>query len=212
MLARKCKHSECVSGCFVLTLFSHATPAFIRIRRSAGYRERLVGGFDVSYCTDARLYASFGARNNTSVAQLLAEFFHFYAYEFDYHDSVVSVRTGQFLSKTDKGWAGSQRRAEDDDDASGGKEASAAPTAASASAETSASTSAVASINSDASGHLATENDSAAAAATAATSARKPPPERTLFCIEDPFEVTHNLGRMVGKQARWGVGSRMRQW
>lgn len=66
-----------------------------------------------------------------TVAELLCEMLRYYAHEFNYHDDVISIRTGGVLSKESKQWTQRQFR------------------------------------------------------------------ENVLLCIEDPFEVSHNLGRIV---------------
>lgn len=43
-------------------------------------------------------------KSQSSVAELLAGFFHYFAYDFNYRDDVVSVRVGGCLSKEDKEW------------------------------------------------------------------------------------------------------------
>lgn len=47
----------------------------------------------------------FGESNKSSVGELLFEFFRFYAHEFDYDNSAVSVRLGKLMSKSErKSW------------------------------------------------------------------------------------------------------------
>eukprot|EP00894_Picocystis_sp_ML_P002665 jgi/Pico_ML_1/53182/g3780.t1 len=46
----------------------------------------------------------YGDRNRESVAELLFSFFEYWAWRHDYAHSVVSVRTGGFLTKAEKGW------------------------------------------------------------------------------------------------------------
>ncbi|KAF3787026.1 UTP-RNA uridylyltransferase 1 [Nymphaea thermarum] len=75
----------------------------------------------------------FGSQNKEIISRLLHEFFHYWAYTHDYKHSVISVRTGGILSKSEKDWT---RRIGND---------------------------------------------------------------RHLICIEDPFEVSHDLGRVVDK-------------
>jgi hypothetical protein len=45
-----------------------------------------------------------GEKNKSSVADLLFQFFRFYAHEFDYSQYVLSIRMGKLLSKQDKKW------------------------------------------------------------------------------------------------------------
>ncbi|KAK1758670.1 Poly(A) RNA polymerase cid13 [Echria macrotheca] len=46
----------------------------------------------------------YGAKNKESLANLLFQFFRFYAHDFDYDKYVLSVRCGKLLTKTEKGW------------------------------------------------------------------------------------------------------------
>lgn len=46
----------------------------------------------------------FGEKNTESLGQLLFAFFRFYAYEIDYQESVICVREGRLLDRSEKGW------------------------------------------------------------------------------------------------------------
>lgn len=46
----------------------------------------------------------YGINNHDSLAQLLFRFFRYYGHEFDWENSVASVRTGKTLSKSEKSW------------------------------------------------------------------------------------------------------------
>lgn len=76
----------------------------------------------------------FGATNTQSLAELVWEFFEYWAWRHDYRGSVLSVRTAGLLPKAAKGWHQRVGR------------------------------------------------------------------ERHLVCVEDPFELSHDLGRTVDKQ------------
>ena len=131
---------------------------------------------------------------------MLGEFFQFYAYEFDYHDAVVSVRTGRFLTKVEKQWTGA---------AAGSESALEDASAVSACADAATAEK----VRHAEPAGKSDGDDIAAGDGDAAAAARKPPPERTLLCIEDPFEITHNLGRMVGRQSLHAIrGEFMRAW
>ncbi|WOL10829.1 UTP:RNA uridylyltransferase 1-like [Canna indica] len=77
--------------------------------------------------------SGFGARNKETIARLVWAFFHYWAYQHDYTNDVISVRTGSIISKQEKDWT---RRIGND---------------------------------------------------------------RHLICIEDPFDTSHDLGRVVDK-------------
>lgn len=59
-----------------------------------------VDGCNVSFIS----CPSFKSANNESLADLLMSFFKYYAYEFNYKDSVVSIRCGKVISKGSKQW------------------------------------------------------------------------------------------------------------
>ncbi|VAH03829.1 unnamed protein product [Triticum turgidum subsp. durum] len=77
--------------------------------------------------------SNYGAHNNETLSSLLWAFFHYWAYQHDYTQDVISIRTGKIISKHMKDWT---RRVGND---------------------------------------------------------------RHLICIEDPFETSHDLGRVVDK-------------
>jgi len=60
-----------------------------------------------------QLFTSYGAANTASVSQLLFGFFKYYAHEFDFRRSIVSIVAGGALSKLSKaesdGWAQHER-------------------------------------------------------------------------------------------------------
>jgi DNA polymerase sigma len=92
---------------------------------------KVVDGFDCTYFTDIIQLRGFGSANKESVGELLAAFFRYFAYEFDYETMVLSVRLGRLLTKEEKGWGVCKEK------------------------------------------------------------------ENYLFTLEDPFELTHNLGKVV---------------
>lgn len=101
-------------------------------RLAEGVAERkVVDGFDCTYYRDVERLRGYGAANKESTGELLAAFFRYFAYEFDYDTMVISVRCGRMLTKEEKGWNVSKEK------------------------------------------------------------------ENCLFTLEDPFEVTHNLGKVV---------------
>jgi DNA polymerase sigma len=100
---------------------------------------RTVGAWECAFCDDPATQAAAGfvpGANTEPLAQLLWAFFEHWAWLHDYQRSVVSVRTGRFLSKDEKEWT------------------------------------------------------------------RKVGTERHLLCVEDPFEITHDLGRTVDPGTR----------
>ncbi|KAA6429974.1 MAG: Nucleotidyltransferase family [Trebouxia sp. A1-2] len=95
---------------------------------------RTVGQWNCDYFDDVESLSGFGSANKEGLAELVWSFFEYWAWRHDYNNSVVSVRTGGFLTKSHKEWT------------------------------------------------------------------RRVGNERHLVCIEDPFEVSHDLGRTVDRQ------------
>lgn len=137
-----------INDCYMRTLSSYAyvllvihflqiqSPPVLPCLQEMGKElpSRIVQGYECKYAGNVEELVGFGNANKKPVGQLLIEFFKFYAYSFDYHRAVVSVRTGGFLTKEAKKWTQSK------------------------------------------------------------------PKLSVLLTIEDPFEVTHNLGRSVDAQ------------
>lgn len=70
----------------------------------AEHERRFVQGEDVSFCSrlECILSSSMNEKNCTPVSDLLADFFHYYAFEFDYLEYVVSIRTCEAMVKRDR--------------------------------------------------------------------------------------------------------------
>ncbi|CAO3575075.1 unnamed protein product [Mortierella alpina] len=112
---------------------------------------------------------------NQSVGELLYEFFRYYASEFRYANQVVSIRSGGLLTKEAKEWTKDFTQAQQQQQQQ--QQPQQQPQQPSESS---------------------TETD---------TQVETPPPadakpvvkNRYLFCIEDPFELDHNVGRPVDR-------------
>ncbi|XP_057851220.1 uncharacterized protein LOC131061514 [Cryptomeria japonica] len=94
-----------------------------------------IGEIVCAYYDKVNELKHYGAENKETLAQLLSAFFDYWAFRHNYAKSVISVRTGRFLSKNEKDWT------------------------------------------------------------------RRIGNERHLICIEDPFEISHDLGRVVDKHS-----------
>ncbi|KAI0405576.1 hypothetical protein F4802DRAFT_175689 [Xylaria palmicola] len=57
-----------------------------------------------AFADDIDSLRGFGDQNKSSLGKLLFEFFRFFAHEFDYSTSVLSVRLGKLITKHDKKW------------------------------------------------------------------------------------------------------------
>ena len=65
---------------------------------------RSVGQWDCSYYDKVEELKDFGSNNKESLAELVWAFFEYWAWRHDYNNSVISVRTGGFLTKSQKEW------------------------------------------------------------------------------------------------------------
>lgn len=94
-----------------------------------------VGDIKCAYFDRVDKLKGFGQKNKETLADLVTLFFDYWAFKHDYTRTVISIRTGKFISKVEKDWT------------------------------------------------------------------RRIGNERHLICIEDPFEVSHDLGRVVDKHS-----------
>jgi len=95
-----------------------------------------VGLWTAEFFDDTLALEGFGAENKQTLADLVWDFFEYWAWRHDYADGVISIRTGSVISKESKDWT------------------------------------------------------------------RRIGSERHLLCVEDPFELSHDLGRTVDRQTR----------
>lgn len=61
-------------------------------------------GTTSDFADNVKKLKGFGNKNKSSEAELLFQFFRFYAHEFDYDKYVLSVRQGKLVTKTEKKW------------------------------------------------------------------------------------------------------------
>ena len=116
------KHwSKCrgVNGAFKGTLSSYAyvimvihllqsvQPAVLPRLQSDQYRwtvDKKVDGWECKYNDERELFHEFGRSNNMTTGELLQLFFEYWGYRHNYKRTVISIRTGEALTKEDKGW------------------------------------------------------------------------------------------------------------
>lgn len=65
---------------------------------------RSVGQWDCGYFDEVGELKGFGSNNKENLAELVWAFFEYWAWRHDYNNSVISVRTGGFLTKSQKDW------------------------------------------------------------------------------------------------------------
>lgn len=61
-------------------------------------------GRETEFADDLSKLGGFGQRNRSTLGELLFQFFKFYAHDFDYEKSALSIRLGKMIPKTDKKW------------------------------------------------------------------------------------------------------------
>ena len=79
-------------------------PVLPSLQQSPGLKPRSVDGLNVTFDKNIAAYEDFGKRNESSLAQLLFQFFCYYGHEVNYEENVMSVRLGRLLPKRQKGW------------------------------------------------------------------------------------------------------------
>jgi DNA polymerase sigma len=57
-----------------------------------------VDGTECAYCDEVHQLHDFSAENKESIAKLLWEFFHYWAFHHDYRNDVISVRLGKTIT------------------------------------------------------------------------------------------------------------------
>lgn len=73
-------------------------------KRHKFHSYRTVGQWSCDYFDDTESLKGFGAANKEGLAELVWAFFEYWAWRHDYNNSVISIRTGGFLTKSQKEW------------------------------------------------------------------------------------------------------------
>ncbi|KAI8102318.1 hypothetical protein M9435_005923 [Picochlorum sp. BPE23] len=128
------------SYCYVLMCIFHlqtrSPPILPVLQEMPPTISQNVGEWEVKYFDAVSTLSQYGAKNTQSVAELVWEFFEYWAWRHDYSNSVISIRLGKSISKEEKGWTKRVGR------------------------------------------------------------------DRHLLCVEDPFVLSHDLGRTVDRQSK----------
>ncbi len=91
--------------CLALNFLQTRDPPILpTLQQQPNLKPREVAGVNVSFDRSLDAYKDFGKRNQSSLGQLLFQFFRYYGHELDFEQSVISVRLGRCLSKVEKGW------------------------------------------------------------------------------------------------------------
>ncbi|KAI3660631.1 hypothetical protein MP638_004623 [Amoeboaphelidium occidentale] len=135
--------------------------------------------YDVYFFDDIdRLKANWRIENVQTVGELMYEFYYYWGHVFDYKVQVASIRTGGVLTKEEKGWVPlleQEKKSKENE-----------PSAAE---------------RKDSSESLEIMEN----AKLAKQDVKKEIVQRYWICIEDPFEITHNLGRPVGRDSLYFI-------
>ncbi|EXJ80380.1 hypothetical protein A1O1_08524 [Capronia coronata CBS 617.96] len=91
--------------CLALNFLQTRDPPILpALQQAPGLEPKFLAGVNVSFDRNVESYKDFGARNKSSLGELLFHFFRYYGHELDFEQNVVSVRTGRVLPKTEKSW------------------------------------------------------------------------------------------------------------
>lgn len=90
--------------CLIIAFLQLRTPSVLPALHQLPYRTQRSNGVHSDFADNIKKLRGYGSKNKSSEADLLFQFFRFYAHEFDYDKYVLSVRLGKMIPKTDKGW------------------------------------------------------------------------------------------------------------
>ena len=88
----------------IIAFLQLRTPAILPALHQSPHKLKQKDGSTAAFADDLGKLKGFGSKNKTSSAELLFQFFRFYAHEFDYSKNVLSIRTGRLLPKIEKRW------------------------------------------------------------------------------------------------------------
>jgi hypothetical protein len=80
------------------------TPPVLPALHQLPYKTQRPNGTHSEFADNLKKLRGYGSKNKSSEADLLFQFFRFYAHEFDYDKYVLSVRLGKMIPKSDKKW------------------------------------------------------------------------------------------------------------
>ncbi|KAF4122922.1 Cid1 family poly A polymerase [Geosmithia morbida] len=90
--------------CLVIGFLQLRTPPVLPALHQLPHRNPRPNGTNGEFADNLKKLRGFGSKNESSEADLLFQFFRFYAHEFDYDKYVLSIRLGNMIPKTDKYW------------------------------------------------------------------------------------------------------------
>ena len=90
--------------CLIIAFLQLRNPPVLPALHQMPYKMPKADGTFGDFADNMKKIKGFGNKNKSSVAELLFQFFRFYAHEFDYDKHVLSVRFGKLVTKTEKRW------------------------------------------------------------------------------------------------------------
>ncbi|TWU72939.1 hypothetical protein ED733_002389 [Metarhizium rileyi] len=90
--------------CLIIAFLQLRNPPVLPALHQMPYKMPKSDGTASDFADNLKKIKGFGNKNKSSVAELLFQFFRFYAHEFDYDKHVLSIRQGKLLTKQEKRW------------------------------------------------------------------------------------------------------------
>ncbi|KAK5988625.1 Poly(A) RNA polymerase cid13 [Cladobotryum mycophilum] len=90
--------------CLIIAFLQLRTPAILPSLHQLPHKTTKPDGTVSDFADNLKKLKGYGNKNKSSEAELLFQFFRFYAHEFDYDKHVLSVRQGKMVTKIDKKW------------------------------------------------------------------------------------------------------------
>ncbi|KAM0273825.1 hypothetical protein ACHAPA_001402 [Fusarium lateritium] len=90
--------------CLIIAFLQLRSPPVLPALHQSPHKLPKPDGTTPDFADDIEKLAGYGNKNKSTSAELLFQFFRFYAHEFDYDKHVISVRQGKLVTKQDKKW------------------------------------------------------------------------------------------------------------
>ncbi|KAL7920096.1 hypothetical protein ACQKWADRAFT_315076 [Trichoderma austrokoningii] len=90
--------------CLIIAFLQLRNPAVLPALHQLPHKTTKPDGAVSDFADNLQKLKGFGSKNKSSEAELLFQFFRFYAHEFDYDKHVLSVRQGKLITKQEKKW------------------------------------------------------------------------------------------------------------
>lgn len=90
--------------CLIIAFLQLRNPPVLPALHQLPHKLPKPDGTTSDFADDLEKLSGFGSKNKSSEAELLFQFFRFYAHEFDYDQHALSVRRGKLVTKQEKNW------------------------------------------------------------------------------------------------------------